>query len=89
MRRVTVEPDTELDRALRAAESSGESVELVHGARRYLLRPDQVGDPITEEERATRRAIMERALANRARQAPLGISTAELIREMRTERYGE
>lgn len=43
----------------------------------------------TEEERAFRKALMERTLARRNQQPPLGITTAELIREARAEAYGD
>lgn len=41
--------------------------------------------PPSEEEKAHRAAIIERMLAARARMRPLGISTADLIREGRDE----
>lgn len=41
--------------------------------------------PPSDEEKARRAAIIERMLAARARMRPLGISTAELIREGRDE----
>lgn len=40
---------------------------------------------LTPEELATRRALYERVRANRDRQPPLGITTAELLREVRIE----
>lgn len=89
MRRIDIRSGSELDRALTQAENAGEAVELVHSDRIYLLQLVGAGGQISDEERARRTALVERTLANRNRQAPLGISTAELIREMRKERYGE
>jgi hypothetical protein len=43
----------------------------------------------TAEERALRKALVERTLAHRDRQPPLGITTAELIHEARVEAYGD
>ncbi len=42
----------------------------------------------TEEERAFREALVKRTRARRDRQPPLGITSAELIREARAEAYG-
>jgi len=88
MRRVKVEPGSELDRALGEAEDVGEPVELVRGTQAYLLRP-MAGRPLSEQERAWRRALVERTRAHRDSQPPLGISTDQLIRETRAERYGD
>jgi hypothetical protein len=44
---------------------------------------------ITEEERAFRKALVARTLAHRDEQEPLGITSAELIREARAEAYGD
>lgn len=44
---------------------------------------------ISGKERARRKVLMERTLAHRNEQDPIGITTAELIREARAERYGE
>ena len=43
----------------------------------------------TEEERTFRKALVGRTLAHRDEQPPLGITTAELIREARAEAYGD
>lgn len=42
----------------------------------------------TGEERAFRKALVERTLTHRDQQPPLDITTAELIRESRAEAYG-
>ncbi|MGI8855869.1 MAG: hypothetical protein ACR2JW_08970 [Thermomicrobiales bacterium] len=44
---------------------------------------------ITEEERAFRKELMARTLAHRDQQPPLGITSAELIREARAEAHGD
>jgi len=44
---------------------------------------------ITEEERAFRKALVARTLARRNEQEPLGVTSAELIREARAEAYGD
>jgi len=84
---IEVTAGSELDAALAKAEMAGESVELVHGGRRYRIVP--AGKVLTPADLARRREIGRRALAARAKQKPLGITTAELIREARAERYGE
>lgn len=89
MVRVSVERGSELDRTLTQAEDAGDSIELVHGARTYLLQLVSAGGVLSDEERAWRKALVERTLALRNSQPPLGISTAELIRETCAERYGE
>jgi len=43
----------------------------------------------TEEERVSRTVLAERTLTHRNQQAPLGSTTAELIREARAEAYGD
>lgn len=87
MKRIIVSPGTDLDVALTEAEAAGGSIELAHGGRIYQLVPATSRIDETEWER--RGVLMERALAVRAKQQPLGITTAELIREIRAERYGE
>jgi len=86
--RISVEPGSELDRAIAKAEGSGESVEVVRGNRTYALQLLS-GRVLTEEELAWRKALVERTRALRDSQSPLGISTDELIRQVRAERYGE
>ncbi|MGI8552342.1 MAG: hypothetical protein ACR2PL_16380 [Dehalococcoidia bacterium] len=84
--RIEVEPGSELDRALAHVEATRGQVELLHGQRSYKL--VRLPGPFTEEERARRVALMEQTLADRNRQQPLGITTAELIREGRGEADG-
>jgi hypothetical protein len=43
----------------------------------------------TEGERAFRKELVARTLADRDQQPPLGITSAELIREARAEAYGD
>jgi len=88
MVRISVEPGSELDRAIAEAEGSGESVELVRGGRAYALQP-LIGRGLSEEELAWRKALVARTRALRDSQPPLGISTDALIRQTRAERYGE
>lgn len=84
---IDVEPGSALDTALRASEADGSVLEIAHGGRRYQLVPlkyDDEGDEV-----AWRRAFQARVLALRNAQNPLGITTAELIREARAENDGE
>lgn len=45
-------------------------------------------EPISEEERAFRKALMERMLARRNEQEYLDIPSDQLVREARAEAYG-
>lgn len=45
-------------------------------------------EPISEEERAVRRALMERMLVRRNEQEYLDIPSDQLVREARAEAYG-
>lgn len=80
---VEVQPQSPLDCALRSAASTGAIVEIVHGRQRYHLVP--VTGDIDDARRAWRGALMARTLAHRDAQPPLGITTAQLIRESRGE----
>jgi hypothetical protein len=65
------------------AEYRNQLIELVHGERRYQLIPLD-GD--TEDvEKAWRTAMMARAWDIRDAQEPLGMTTAQLVRESRGE----
>jgi hypothetical protein len=86
-RRVEINAGSDLEEALANAEASGDTIELVHNGRTYRLVP--IGTPLDPAERARRDDLVARTLVARNRQRPLGISTAELIREVRSERYGE
>lgn len=44
--------------------------------------------PISDAERASRKALMERMLARRNEQEPLDIPSDQLVRESRAEAYG-
>lgn len=44
-------------------------------------------EPISEEERALRKALMERMFARRNAQEPLDIPAVQLIHEARAEAY--
>lgn len=44
--------------------------------------------PVSEEERAVRKALMERMLARRNEQEYLDIPSDQLVRESRAEAYG-
>jgi hypothetical protein len=44
--------------------------------------------PISDAERASRKALMERMLARRNEQEPLDIPSDQLVRESRVEAYG-
>jgi excisionase family DNA binding protein len=72
----------------------GRSIRVPAGALDRLDRADGTATPptrvsvpppreATPEELARRRALFERARANRDRQPPLGVTTAELLREVR------
>lgn len=87
MPNIRVEPSSELGRAVLDAEERGDTIRLNIGTRSFVLEPES--DGTVEGEIAVRRALMKRTLANRDRQQPLGITTAQLIREARAERFGE
>lgn len=52
------------------------------------VRDTSAFEPISEEERAFRRALMARMLARRNEQECLGIPSDQLVREARAEAYG-
>jgi hypothetical protein len=79
---VNVPIGSALERALDEAEAAGMQIQLVRGDRRYLLQP-LPSRSLTSEEKTRRRALTERALAIRDQQEPLGVTTAELVREAR------
>lgn len=89
MTQLSVEAGSDLDQDLTKAEMTGGAIELKHGDRVYLLRLISVGGTLTDEERAWRKALVERTRAHRDRQPPLGISSDQLVRETRAEHYGE
>lgn len=82
-RRLEVRPGSDLDVALSEAEAAGAPLELVHGDETYWLVPTTA--PIEELDRAGRKALVAHTRARRDRQKPLGITTAQLIREGRGE----
>ena len=85
-KRFTMTPGSDLARMLTEAEAQSALVELVHGERSYWLVPYSAkGDDF---ELAWRRSLVDRTLAHRNEQQPLGITTAQLIREGRGESSG-
>jgi hypothetical protein len=82
-REITVPEGSERDAALRDAQCHGEEIELVPSGLRYQLVP-LFGD--TESaQRAWRSALAARSQAIRDSLEPLGMTTAELVRERRGE----
>lgn len=80
-RRYSIEPGSEIDRALAEAEAAGEPIELVHGEERYWLVPTTAHP--REIDNARRKTLTHHSLIQRERQPPLDITTAQLIREGR------
>ncbi len=77
---IVVTPGSDLDATLSRLEAEGGFVELVHGESRYQLVPI-TGD--IDVRRAWRRLLAARTRAFRDRQPPLGLTTAQLVREAR------
>lgn len=78
-----VEPGTDLDRALLEVEAGRESLELVHGRWRFHVVP--TAGPAADPDLEFRRRLAAEMDRLRASQEPLGMSTADLIREVRDE----
>ena len=83
--RFEVHAGSDLDRALTAAEGEGRVLEIIHGAAVYCIVPASA--PIEETDRAWGRALALHTFAVRDRQEPLDITTAQLIRQARSEDY--
>lgn len=86
-RRIEVTAESDLDAEFSDAEYRNQLIELVHGDKRYQLVPLD-GDTF-DAEKAWRTALMARAWAIRDQQEPLGMTTAQLVREAREELDGE
>ena len=82
-KRVVIPPESEIARIISEAEAEGHGIELVCGESRYQLVPITGG--IEDVEIGWRRVMAARARAIRDRQQPLGITTAQLVREARGE----
>ncbi|MGI8552344.1 MAG: hypothetical protein ACR2PL_16390 [Dehalococcoidia bacterium] len=87
MARYEVKSGTEPERMLNQLEWAGGELELAHGEELY--RVTRIANQDSPSERARREELRKEALAIRGQQEPLGITTAELIREARGERQGD